>query len=340
MDIDEFLDRELSDLGLQTDITEKTGQAGLPGFEEQLELSPLFENIKANLGKGNLEQAELSYVQLWRILIEQKLKWNNELYDQLSILSRQFSIALNNAYNELKRKADRIYELISRARASLKEGKNELPFKIYAEIQEINNSIPNVFFEEKKVISEQIMDFYKELNNVTDNELVKRVASIIQEIYKLIDKINSSIRSNDTVNAIVNYNKCLELYNQVPEGFLRYKNSIGMRLLEIYKSLRISTEISILQNQLSRQVPQPVSQQIPQERRPALLQRFGPTQTGAAQTSASTKTMLLNAKKERAKKNIEKGFYNEASKDIQDALQLEPTDAEAKAIHAKIKTLQ
>ena len=50
--------------------------------------------------------------------------------------------------------------------------------------------------------------------------------------------------------------------------------------------------------------------------------------------------MLLSAKKERAKNNIEKGFYNEASKDIQEALQLEPDDAEAKAINAKIKTLQ
>ena len=50
--------------------------------------------------------------------------------------------------------------------------------------------------------------------------------------------------------------------------------------------------------------------------------------------------MTAGAKKERAKKNIEKGFYNEASKDIQEALHLDPNDAEAKALHAKIKTLQ
>lgn len=327
MDIDEFLDRELSDLGL---LTDKAEQIELPEFKEQ-QASPLFENIKANLSKGALEQAEQAYVQLWHILIQQKLKWNKELYEQLLVLSRQFSSALNYAYGELKRKAEHINELISRARAALKEGRKELPFKLYSEIEEINNSIPDVFFEEKKIMQEQIMDFYKELRNTTDNELVKRVYSLIQEINQLIDKINLAIRANDMTNAIVNYNKCMELYNQIPEGFLRQKNSAGMRLLEIYKTLSIYNEISSLQKQLNQlpiQQPLQFQQQVQAD-----VQQKG-------QMSSSAKIMLLAAKKERAKKNIEKGFYNEAAKDIQEALQLEPNDAEAKAIHAKIKTLQ
>ncbi|MDP3764885.1 MAG: hypothetical protein Q8R04_00075 [Nanoarchaeota archaeon] len=337
MDIDEFLDRELSDLGLQTDKTERVAAIGLPGFTEQFEPSPLVENIMASLSKGNLEQAEQSYVQLWRILIEQKLKWDNGLYEQLSILSKQFSSVLDNAYNEVKRKADHIYELISRARSALKEGKKDIPFKLYSEVEEINNSIPNVFFEEKKIIQEQIMDFYKELRNTTDNELVKRVSALIQEISWLMDKIIVSIRANDMINAIVNYNRCIELYNQVPEGFLRHKNLAGIRILEIYKSLSIYTEISNLQKQLNQQpIQRPLQfpQQTQQQPQSNSFVRI------SQQMSASTKSMLLSAKKERAKKNIEKGFYNEASKDIQEALQLEPNDAEAKAIHAKIKTLQ
>ena len=121
MDIDEFLDRELSDLGLQTDKTERQNINLLGG--ELTESSPLFESIKANLSKGNLEEAEEAYVQLWHLLMEQKLKWNKELYDQLSVLGKQFSGALSYSYNEVKRKADHIYELINRARAAIKEGK-------------------------------------------------------------------------------------------------------------------------------------------------------------------------------------------------------------------------
>ena len=321
MDIDEFLDRELSDLGLQTDRTEE--QISLPEFKEQVEPSPLVESIKANLSKGNLELAEQAYVQLWRILIQQKLKWSKELYEQLSMLSRQFASVLNQAYNEVKRKSEHINELISRARAALREGRKEIPFKLYSEIEGIYNSIPDVFFEEKKMVEEQIMGFYKELKNTTDNELVKRVSALIQEINQLIDKINLAIRANDMINATVNYNKCIELYSQVPEGFLRHKNSIGIRLLDIYKSISIYNEISNLQRQLSQQTTQQI---IPQQTMGSL--------------SHPQKSMLLHTRKERAKRNIEKGFYNEASKDIEEALQIAPEDAEAKAIQAKIKTLQ
>ena len=321
MDIEEFLDRELSDLGLQTDKTEE--QISLPEFKEQVEPSPLVEGIKANISKGNLELAEQAYAQLWHILIQQKLKWNKELYEQLSILSKQFISALSQAYNEVKRKSEHINELISRARAALREGRKEVPFKLYSEIEGIYNSIQDVFFEEKKIVEEQIMDFYKELKNTTDNELVKRVSALIQEINQLIDKINLAIRANDMINATVNYNKCIELYSQVPEGFLRHRNSIGIRLLDIYKSISIYNEISNLQRQLSQQTTQQI---IPQQTMGSL--------------SHPQKSMLLHTRKERAKRNIEKGFYNEASKDIEEALQIEPNDAEAKAIHAKIKTLQ
>ena len=361
MDIDEFLDRELSDLGLSTD----TSQRPDPGIEApdssgMVESSPLFENIRAELSKGNLEDAEQSYVQLWRILLEQKLKWNSSLYEQLSILGRQFSSALNAAYDNMKNKADRIYELISRGRAAIKEGKKEMPFKIYSEIEELDNSIPNVFFEEKKIIQGQIADFYNALRNSTDNELVQRVSALIQDINQLIDKINASIRANDMVNAIVNYNKCIELYVQVPEGFLRLKNSAGMRLLDIYKSISIYNEISNLEKQLSQmpsqpKLPQPEKSRTAQIIQPYLQKQLSqmPSQPKLPQPEKSrteqiipqqmdetNKMSIVDTKKENAKSKIKKGLYEEAIKDIKEALELEPRDAEAKVIHAKIKTLQ
>ena len=325
MNIDEFLDRELSEIASPTDSAEKP-EISAPQLKD-FDASPLFENATANLIKGNLDEAEQSYAQLWRMLVQQKLKWNKELYGQLAVLSRQFSSILAQAYNDVKRKANQIFELISRARAAVKEGKREQPFKLYSEIQEINNSIPNVFFEEKRLLQEQIMEFYKELKNTTDNELLKRVSILVQEINQLMDKINNSIRANDVLNAIPNYNKCIELYNQVPEGFLRHKNSIGMKLLDIYKSLSIYAEISSLQKQLTQQ---PSQHPLQFQQAPAQNITFPTSQTGQ---------ISLSARKERAKIKMEKGLYDEAINEIQEALQLDPKDAEAKALHAKIKTL-
>ena len=123
-------------------------------------------------------------------------------------------------------------------------------------------------------------------------------------------------------NAIANYNKCMKLYTQVPEGFLRHKNSAGTNLLGIYKTLSIYTRISNLQNQLQS------------------THHFSHRTIPQASGHYATESIDLGTKKERAKKNIQRGLYDEASKDIEEVLKLEPKDAEAKAIHAKLKTLQ
>lgn len=248
MDIDEFLDREFSEVLKAAPAVgqhEINAQAEFP-----LESAPVFESIKNNLSRGSLESAEKSYAHLWHLLMQQKLKWNKELYEHLLSSSRQFSMALASAYNDLKRKMSSIYELIIKARAALKEGRKDIAFKIYSEISQVNDSIPSLFFEEKKAVQEHIAEFHKELRSATDNELIKRVYEMINEMNQLIGRIHSSIKSNDIQSSIADYNKCIEIHNQIPEGFLMHKNSAGLSLLEIYKSLSIYTEMSSLQKHL------------------------------------------------------------------------------------------
>lgn len=253
MDIDEFLDREASELGLQPGKTDKSiADIDLLGFKEKS--SPLFDDIKTHLSNKNLKHAEQSYSQLWRLLMQQKLKWNRELYGQLLFLSRQFSSILNEAYSEMKRNADHMYGLINKARAYLKEGKRELAVQIYSEVKAIDQSIPSVFFEEKEIIESQMNDFNRELIGTSSQELVRKTTLLVQEIRQLIDAVNISIRSNDMATAIINYNKCIGLHSQIPEGFLRHKNSIGIQLLDIYKIISIYTEISNLQKEFSMQL--------------------------------------------------------------------------------------
>ena len=330
MEIDEFLDRELSGLDLNTDDSKETTQ----NVEEIRSIEPpgLFDNIKASLNKGNIEEAEQSYSHLWHILFDRKLKWDEGLYGQLLTLSRHFLSAINLGSSEVKKKADYIYDLIKKARASLKEGKKDIPYRIYSQVIEAHNSIPNVFFEEKKFLQEQITLFYQELKNTTDNELIKRVYALAQETAQLIDKTGSSLNANDYGSSIASYNKCLEIYSQIPEGFLKSKAPLGIRILEIYKRISIYSEISSLQ----RQISQPLQ---PQQTAHFVRDMVIPEKV-AGKTFTLPKSKILDEKRERAKKNIEKGLYNEAFKEIEEALMIEPMDAESKAIHAKIKTLQ
>jgi len=262
MDIDEFLDRELSAIGLDTEKSEKPENAAYAQPDDNFESSQLPDAIKDRLGRGDLELAEQSYSQLWRILIQLKLKWDRGVYQQMLEISRQFSSALSQAYDEVVKKTSHIYELINRARSSLQEGKKDMAFRLYAEVQEISNSIPNVFFEERKAVQDQILNFYKELSSSTDSELIKKVSGLLQEINQLIDKIKSSIASNEVENAAASYTRCIELYSQIPEGFIMQKNPAGMKLLDIYRVLSVSMEISNLHAQLGQQHLQPQQPEI------------------------------------------------------------------------------
>ena len=413
MDIDEFLDRETSELGLPLDKAETAEASDLFQLKGEHELSSVFETIKDRIGKGNLEEAEKLFLQLWNVLSQQKLRWNKDLYEQLALLSRQFSTAINHSYSDVKQKANNIYELITRAQTILKEGKKDTPFRIYAEIEELYNSIPNVFFEEKKLLQLRIMEFYKDRRQITDDELVKRVSILNGNMLQLIDKIESQVKFNDMTNAIANYSKCLELYNQIPEGFLRYKASAGMRILGIYKRLSIYTEIINLQKLLGSPVQQQKQSEIQQKnlskatvqfRHPMpekkgdigqLKQIFvGKKEEKATEPITSDnanivleetatvepndefleskedkrssqrahiqqkrfgwlkkkeelqkqlhdkKKELLASRKKTAKEKIERGYYDEASREIDEALKIEPKDVEAIVYRAKLKTLQ
>ena len=347
MDIDEFLDRELADLG--SDFKEEKSA------EEQPKLA---ESIKPGLSYGSLEEAEQSYMQLWHALAQQKLEWNNGIYEQLNSLSIRISGMLRQAHEEAKRKSSQIMELISRGRISMKEGKKDMPLKIYAQIQEISSSMPNIFFEEKRKVQEQVMDYYREITGANDAELIKKVEALAQEVAQLTDKIIFYMRSNDIANASSSYEKCLQLYNQIPEGFMLRKSLAGIRLLDIYKNLSIQAQIANLQKQLGQQPqegyvlqPRTLQPAIPaaEYRKPAEQKYYAPkaryapvqkTQQKKPAREIPAGRPTLERKREQAKKNIKKGFYNEAWKNIEEALQIEPKDAEAKALKAKIKTLQ
>ena len=337
MDIDEFLDRELSEL-VSNKQSPKHSEEGASDSEQALETSPLIESIKSSLVKGNIDEAEQAYVQLWNMLTEKKLNWDRDLYEQLSSLSRQFSFELNRAYHGLKNKSDYIYDLIRRGKAGIREGKKEVPFKLYNEIENASNGIPNVFFEEKRIIQEQVMAYYNELRSATDNDLLKRVSALIREIYQIVNKISNSIRSNDTVNATVNYNRCIQLYAQIPEGFLRHKNLIGEKILEIYKSLSIYNEITGLQKELHGKA-QPQSQK--QKTIPKIISRAANDDKAAKpDLRHALKPSMLVLKKENAWRNLKKGLYDEASRNAEEVLKMDPMDVEAKVIRAKVKTMQ
>lgn len=361
MDIDEFLDRELSELDFEGESSEKE-----PSKAE------ILTDIKESLGKGDLDQAEQSYIQLWQALMQQKLKWNSQIYEQLLSVSKQLSVTLSQAHQETIRKISHVRDLLSRAKSMTKEGKKDMPLKLYAQMQETLNSIPNIFFEEKKELQQEIMNFYRELSSTMDTDLIKKASANLQQISQAIESINEGIRTGNLDKASSDYLKCIDTFNQIPEGFLQGKHQAGMKLLDIYKTISIHSEIYSLQKQIGVQpsimapissIPQRPTQPVVQlkaikkpvfrtqtaiirERYLPSRERYAPKPKPQAKPKAIQKSELpakermLAKKIESVKKNIKKGFYNEAWKEVEEALSIDPRSIESKVLAAKIKTLQ
>ena len=344
MDIEDFLEKEVSDLGVSTDKTTLESNDEFLGAKDDFEQLSLFDRARKSLAKGDLVSTEQMYNQMWIAILEQKFKWNKQLYDQIGMLNRLLMTSISSTSMEMKKKMENLNLLLIKARNTLKEGKIEAAFKITPQIQEIFNSIPGVFFEEKRAMQEQINDFNRELRMVTDGQLIRKVASSLQEIFELINKVAVAINSNSMQEAMFSYNKCVELFKQIPEGFVKHKNIAALRLLDIYKAVSIYNEILDLERQLgqppimSRQVQQAMQNTSRQQE--AVKTSVSLREPIRQKTDYEGKEALLKAKNESAKIKIQKGMYDEASKDIEEVIKMNPSDAEAMALRAKIKTLQ
>ncbi len=239
MDVNEFLEREIKELGLSQKKEEsKVKVSSEPEqTEESYSQRQLFEKIKIKLDQGKLDDAKKYYLSLWNIFLKQGIKWDEELHDMLSILSTEFSKLLDKEYLEIKNKIEDAHELINKGKLALKEGKIEFSSEINFKLEEIKNSLQDTYFEKKSALIYQITDFLKELKKAKDDLLIKEFIGFATSLNILIKKMETDISLNDTKNGIADYKNLIEIYSRIPEGFLRYKNTVGIRILGIYKTL-------------------------------------------------------------------------------------------------------
>jgi len=238
MDVEDFLERELAGLGLET----------IP------EIGPLKKaEPKPITSKTALDKAEKDYMEFWQKIALHEVKWDKESYDNMINMTRQFSLELNKGSQELKAKKETILSQVGRVRALLKENKKELAMKSFSETQSIADSIPGVFFEEKKVITDAVNELAGEIKQFEDNESMRNAYSSMGQIGQLIEQTMKSIATNDMQNASMLYSSAIQAFVKLPEGFSIHKFRIGAKLLEIYKRISIHNEISQLQRHLQNQ---------------------------------------------------------------------------------------
>jgi len=353
MDIDEFLDKEaelIENEPLEEIIPEKGAEKGEEGYKE------ILKKVSSCISKNEFDEIEKLYSSLWIKIGEEKYTWNKDMYHSLIGLNKKLEGMLNSLSRETTEKIKTIHNLIAKTRASLKQGKIEPAISIHSEITSNYNKIPALFEgEKKKAYMNDIAPFNNDLRKQVDENFLHNFDSGLSQINRLISSVEAELQKGNVEKAAKFYASCIHSYNSLPDGFFLQKLEKSNKLLELYKELAITLEISDLKSKLriapvkddseKRHKPHEMHEhapKIPLDVRTLQKATHPPASKRQEQekyNKDSLKRELIKRKLERARFKMDMGHAKESGKDIQDALRLDPSNIEIKELLGKLNKL-
>ncbi|MEK6876461.1 MAG: hypothetical protein AABX63_03560, partial [Nanoarchaeota archaeon] len=239
-----------------------------------------------------------------------------------------------------------IKRLIGKTLSEIENRNYDTAAKLYSEISDMRDKIPEFMLEEKKELNNEIFVLYEKLHNNIDAKFIKDFKASLLEVDNFINDSGSAMGTGDIEKSKVMYEKALESYRTLPNGFLQKKIELGSKLLSLYKELSIRTQIYDLQEQLGIGSFSYANA----DRLKRLSEMVKKRESNYGEDLASANSMneqghvpskaLLNSliarKLERAKINLEKELYEDARKNLDAVLKVDPRNAEAKELLSKI----
>ena len=324
MDIDEFLNKELQ------------SEEGQEVKEKKPEVE---EDSSAN--KGNVKR----FLELWGKISEAKFKWDEKIYKEVNDAGESVKKELESITLTVGRQKKAIKRLIGKALNEIENKNYDTAAKLYSEISDMRDKIPEFMLEEKKELNNEIFVLYEKLHNSIDAKFVNDFKASLLEVDELINDSSSAMSSGDIEKSKVLYEKVLESYKFLPNGFLQKKIELGSKLLGLYKELSIRTQIYELQEQLGIGSFSYANADRLRKLSEMVRGREGIHGKGLIDGAAineqhvPSKTLLnsLIARKiERARINLEKELYEDARKNLDAVLKVDPRNSEARDLLSKI----
>ena len=393
MDIDEFLDREISlrEIDKKIDIESEGLKLEYPKAKDEIKEyakeNDYLTKIKQALEKNDFNAAEKLYYELWTRL-SGNIEWDQDIHDNLIKISNEIKNALNEVYSKANKKGAFAQNLLKKTKENIMQGNYQAALIQHSELTDIYNEIPDFLFEEKRKMHNEILNLYMGLKEKINFVFLNKFNASLSQIKQMMDSASLSLKNMDLDNAKNIYLDIIKVYTDLPAGFLFSKIGIGKDILELYKELSISLEIKFLEGLLSKEkfeikpfgnkeierlrkmtnvfdkpaqaekhIEKPqLFGQAPQMKtkislhdkeikrlREMSLQRKGgfkrPRASAMERLSSITKTskthpelknLLIKRRLQRAKLEMDKGFYNEAKKDLESVLRLDTDNTEAK----------
>ncbi|MBW2976955.1 hypothetical protein KY347_05920 [Candidatus Woesearchaeota archaeon] len=231
MDIDEFLDREIG--AEKEDISDT---------EEVVAVKAIREG----------EKIVNRYFELWGKVSEAKLEWNDKLYAELNNAANMAKTALGSLVPTTEKEKNIISRLLNKALDDLENRKYDSATKLYSEISDMRNNIPEFLLEQRRDINKEIFHLYEKLHDRIDSKFINDFKGWIGKVEMLINSSFSNLQTGRIEDAIRYYENALGIYKSLPNGFLAKKLELGNVLLLLYKELSIEMQIRKLQQHRAR----------------------------------------------------------------------------------------
>jgi len=330
MDIDEFLEREA-----KTEKKEE-GEKHVSGEVPKGANAEMPDNIK--------DDVKL-FFEHWKKIGELKFKWDNKLYTEVTKTIESVEKEIGKTLLTMGREKRAIKRLIGKALNDLENRNFEDATKLYSEISDMRDKIPDFMFEEKKELNTEIFLLYEKLHNQIDLKFIKDSKLSIAKTNTLIEDSFSNLNKGDVVKAKIFYEKAFDMYKELPNGFIQKKLDLGSGLLKLYKDLSIHTQIKELQQLLPKggylSSDDRLNQLAEIVKNKNALRKYPPPRPRLVTVEQHTPdksllASLIARKMERAKINLEKELYPEAKRNIESVLKVDPRNLEAKRLLSKI----
>jgi|TARA_Y100000310_G_scaffold264603_1_gene275272 hypothetical protein len=328
MDIDKFLD-------IETETKKEEIERGAVSEEakkEKIGGEPIEETKEGDAIKR--------YSELWKKVSESKLKWDYSIYSELNKAENRAKESLDKSMLNIEREKNTIKKLIRKTLGELRNKNYEAATRSYSELTDMRDKFPGFFLEEKKRLNKEIFEVYQKLHDQIDSKFIRDFKDSLEKINNLIRDAFSNM-AIDIDKAKNLYEKALDLYKDLPNGFMSQKLELGKQLLTLYKDLSIQTQIKTLQKQLSKgEGYKYVSGDERLKRLSEVIKRRHierpPTLQGPVRPSKTLFPRLIERKLERAKINLQKGLYLEAKKNVEAILKADSENVDAKELLNKI----
>jgi tetratricopeptide (TPR) repeat protein len=211
----------------------------------------MFMQIESLLQAKDVERAHHYYNEVKKFLASLPNTEENEFLNKKMIeINELFLSAIKTLSDELESESKQIDFLINQGEENLEQADVVSAKKVYAQLLQVYSHIPSVFVEQKKMLYNNIFEYYKTLITKEYSHSLDQIEKGEEQINGIIMQIESFLEQGNIDEANATFANINKIYGSLPHGFLEQKLNIHTKILKLYEELKIGNKVRELHREL------------------------------------------------------------------------------------------